>query len=292
MKIFVGIPSYNRGKIFSYCLKSFTRTKLIKGFILVVDASSDREKEFYVQNLKELIEKGFEIIDDVKIGRRGSTKARNMILEYARYNLKKDDVLVLYDDDYIYPGDHSLIPVIYWLKDSSIGVVGGRVINIRRRRIDPDFALNIYNLADNLTKITGFIFLDNTHGPRYVDYTTPLMALKAEILDKEVRYDENYGGIGYREESDLQIQIRKLGYKIIFEPRFYTYHLAIESGGNRYSDLENRIFWKWINHTYFMNKWRYPFHKKVLSYMILTTYALINGPSAIKGVLKANRIVK
>ena len=102
MKIFVGIPSYNRGKIFSYCLKSFTRTKLIKGFILVVDASSDREKEFYVQSLKELIEKGFEIIDDVKIGRRGSTKARNMVLEYARYNLRKDDILVLYDDDYIY----------------------------------------------------------------------------------------------------------------------------------------------------------------------------------------------
>ncbi|NAZ12527.1 MAG: glycosyltransferase [Desulfurococcales archaeon] len=290
--MFIGIPSYNRAKILKISLRSFVNSKLVRGFIIVADAISSSEAEEYNRSIKYVKDLGFEVIYDVKIGRRGSTKARNMVLEYARYNLRKDDVLVLYDDDYIYPGDHSLIPAIYWLKDSSIGVVGGRVINIRRRRIDPDFALNIYNLADNLTKITGFIFLNNTHGPRYVDYTTPLMALKAEILDKEVRYDENYGGIGYREESDLQIQIRKLGYKIIFEPRFYTYHLAIESGGNRYSDLENRIFWKWINHIYFMNKWRYPFHKKVLSYMILTTYALINGPSAIKGVLKANRIVK
>jgi len=229
LEVFIGIPSYNRAKILKISLHTFVDSKLVRGFIIVADAISSSEAEEYNRSIEYVKDLGFEVIYDVKIGRRGSTKARNMILEYARYNLKKDDVLVLYDDDYIYPGDHSLIPAIYWLKDSSIGVVGGRVINIRRRRIDPDFALNIYNLADNLTKITGFIFLNNTHGPRYVDYTTPLMALKAEILDKEVRYDENYGGIGYREESDLQMQIRKLGYKIIFEPRFYTYHLAIET---------------------------------------------------------------
>jgi len=290
--MFIGIPSYNRAKILKISLRSFVNSKLVRGFIIVADAISSSEAEEYNRSIKYVKDLGFEVIYDVKIGRRGSTKARNMVLEYARQNLKKDDVLISYEDDYIYPGDHSLIPALHWLKKPSIGVVGGRRINIRKRRIDPDFYLNIFYLADYLTKLTGYIFIDVDHGPRYVDYTTHLMAMKVKILTQEINYDENYGGIGYREESDLQMQIRKLGYKIIFEPRFYTYHLAIESGGDRYSDLENRIFWKWINHTYFMNKWRYPFHKKVLSYMILTTYALINGPSAIKGVLKANRIVK
>jgi len=290
--MFIGIPSYNRAKILKISLRSFVNSKLVRGFIIVADAISSSEAEEYNRSIKYVKDLGFEVIYDVKIGRRGSTRARNMVLEYARQNLKKDDVLISYEDDYIYPGDHSLIPALHWLKKPSIGVVGGRRINIRKRRIDPDFYLNIFYLADYLTKLTGFIFIDVDHGPRYVDYTTHLMAMKVKILNQEINYDENYGGIGYREESDLQMQIRKLGYKIIFEPRFYTYHLAIESGGDRYSDLENRIFWKWINHTYFMNKWRYPFHKKVLSYMILTTYALINGPSAIKGVLKANRIVK
>jgi glycosyltransferase involved in cell wall biosynthesis len=290
--MFIGIPSYNRAKILKISLRSFVNSKLVRGFIIVADTTSSDEAEEYNRSIRYVKDLGFEVIYDVKIGRRGSTKARNMVLEYARQNLKKDDVLISYEDDYIYPGDHSLILALHWLKKPSIGVVGGRRINIRKRRIDPDFYLNIFYLADYLTKLTGFIFIDVDHGPRYVDYTTHLMAMKVRILNQEINYDENYGGIGYREESDLQMQIRKLGYKIIFEPRFYTYHLAIESGGNRYSDLENRIFWKWVNHTYFMNKWRYPFHKKVLSYMILTTYALINGPSAIKGVLKANRIVK
>jgi GT2 family glycosyltransferase len=289
-KIFVGTPSYNRGKIFRYCIRSFTKSKLIKGFILVIDTSSDVEKEFYVQALKELVDRGFEVVYDINIGRRGSTRARNLVLDIAEKSLGSRDILLLYDDDYIYAGDKSIAPVLHWLKNKEIGVVGGRVINLRKRRIDPDFALNIPYLADALTRLTGFIFLNTKHGPRYVEYTTPLMALRVEILSKGVRYDENYGGTGYREESDLQEQVKSLGYEIVFEPRFYAYHLAIESGGNRYSDLEDRMYWKWRNHTYFMNKWCYPLHKKILSYMILTLYALLNGAPAIRSIAKAVRV--
>jgi len=55
---------------------------------------------------------------------------------------------------------------------------------------------------------------------------------------------------------------------------------------NRYSDLEDRMYWKWRNHTYFMNKWRCPLHKKILSYMMLTLYALLNGIPAVRGIVK------
>jgi GT2 family glycosyltransferase len=116
------------------------------------------------------------------------------------------------------------------------------------------------------------------------------MALRIEVLSRGVRYDERYSGTGYREESDLQKQIRRLGYKIVFEPRFYVYHLALETGGDRYSDLEDRMYWKWRNHTCFMNKWRYSLRKKILSYMILTLYALLNGAPAIRGIVKATRV--
>ena len=215
-------------------------------------------------------------------------KARNQVLDIARENLA-DDVLVLYDDDYIYPGDKTLVNALQWLRNDSVGIVGGRVINLRRRKVDPDFALNVPHLADTLTRVTGFIILNTKHGPREVEYTTPLMMMRTKVLSKGIRYDEGYGGTGYREESDLQRQVRELGFKVIFEPRFYTYHLAVEQGGNRYSDLEDRMYWKWRNHTYFMNKWRYPITKKILGYTILSTYALLNGPSAIRGMVKAVR---
>jgi GT2 family glycosyltransferase len=290
--VFIGIPSYNRPKQLKTCLRSFYNSMLVRGFIVVVDATSSSEAEEYTRAIMQIKDIGYEIIYDINIGRRGSTRARNLVLEFARQNLSNKDILVLYDDDYVYPGDHSLLPVLYWLEAYNIGIVGGRVINLRRRRIDPDFALNIPYLADYLTKIIGFIVLNTEHGPREVDYTTHLMATRVEILNKGVKYDENYGGIGYREESDLQMQVRKLGYRIVFDPRFYAYHLAIESGGDRYADLEDRMYWKWRNHTYFMNKWNYPIYKKITSYVILTTYALLNGLPAIRGIMKASRAGK
>jgi len=289
MKVFVGIPSYNRAKIFQYCLKSFENSRLLKGFILVIDVTSYGEADLYHRLVKGLMDRGFEVIYDINIGRKGSTRARNLILDIAEANLSSKDTLLLYDDDYIYAGDKTVTPALCWLRVQSIGIIGGRVINLRRRKVDPDFALNRPYLAEAITKLTGFIVLNIEHGPRYVDYTTPLMAIKVGILRKGIRYDENYKGTGYREESDFQRQVRELGLKIVFEPRFYAYHLGVEIGGNRYSDLEDRMYWKQKNHTYFMNKWQYPVHKKILSYVILASYALLNGPPAIKGMIKAAR---
>ncbi len=288
MAVFVGIPSYNRARVLGLCLRSFLGSKLVRGFIVIADAASVSEAELYIKAIKEVENAGFEVIHDVRVGRRGSVKARNQVLDIARENLA-DDVLMLYDDDYIYPGDKTLVNALQWLRNDSVGIVGGRVVNLRRRKVDPDFTLNVPHLADTLTRITGFIILNTKHGPREVEYTTPLMMMRTKVLNRGIRYDEGYGGTGYREESDLQRQVRELGFKVIFEPRFYTYHLAVEQGGNRYSDLEDRMYWKWRNHTYFMNKWQYPITKKILSYTILTTYALLNGPAAIRGIVKAVR---
>jgi len=285
--VFVGLPSYNRAEVLRLCLSSFSGSKLVKGFIVVADSTSESETQHYAEVVKEVEGLGFVALHDIRVGRRGSARARNLMLEMAKEHLSDDDVLVLYDDDYLYPGDYALTRALSLLRDSSIGIVGGRIVNLRRRRVDPDFALNVPRLADTLTRLTGFIVLDTKHGPREVDFTTPLMAMKVKVLKRGIKYDESYEGIGYREESDLQRQVRDLGLKIIFEPRFYAYHLAVEKGGNRYSDLEDRLYWKWRNHTYFMSKWRYPLYKKVLSYAILTTYSLLNGFPAVKGMARA-----
>jgi GT2 family glycosyltransferase len=287
MKIFIAIPTYNRAQVFRLSIKSFLNSKLISGFIVVAQATTSKEAEKYANTLEELKDSGFEVLHQITNTRLGSVGARNKLIEIAVDTLTKRDIFVVYDDDFVYPGDYTIKPISGWLNFNSVGMVGGRVINLRRRRIDPDFAFNIDNLADNLTEITGFILLDTIHGPREANYTSHPLAFRVEILQKGVRYDKNYQGTGYREESDLQRQIKALGFKIIFDPRFFAYHLAVETGGNRYSDLQDRMYWKWKNHTYFMTKWKYPTTKKMLSYIILTTYALLNGLPAIRGIIKA-----
>jgi GT2 family glycosyltransferase len=290
-KVFVGIPSYNRGIVLRYTIKYFFNSRVVHGFIVIAQGTNNREYEEYAKLINEIIDAGFEVFYVLTNRKLGSVGARNKVLELAGNNLNKNDVLVMYDDDFVYPGDHSLVPALLWLRHPLIGLVGGRVINLQKRRIDPDFYLNLPYIADALTRLTGFIVLDVKHGPREAEYTPHLFAIEAKkIISTGIRYDENYGGTGYREESDFQRQVRELGYKIIFEPRFYAYHLAVESGGDRGLSLEDRMYWKWRNHTYFMNKWRYPIHKRILSYAILMGYALLNGYSSIRGIIKATRV--
>jgi GT2 family glycosyltransferase len=288
-KIVVGIPSLNRARVLQRTVRHFFTSKIVHSFIIVAQGTNEKEYEEYTKLINKMRDNGFEVSYILVNKKLGSTGARNKVLQLLDSNFNKNDVLVMYEDDSIYPGDHSLLPTLLWLKHPLIGLVGGRVVNLRRRRVDPDFYLNIRYISDALTKLTGFIILDTKHGPREAEYTPHIFAIKRKIISDGVRYDENYGGIGYREESDFQRQVRELGYKIIFEPRFYTYHLALEIGGDRDLDLKDRIYWKWKNHTYFMSKWKFPLHKKVLSYAILTAYALLNGPPAVKGIVRAVR---
>jgi GT2 family glycosyltransferase len=292
-RIFIGIPSYNRAKALKHTIRSFINSKVVHGFIIVAQGTDEKEYEEYAKLINEIMDAGFEVFYMLANRKLGSVGARNKVLELAGNNLNKNDVLVMYEDDFVYPGDHSLVPALLWLKSPLIGLVGGRVINLQKRRVDPDFYLNLPYIADALTRLTGFIVLNVKHGPREAEYTPHLFAIEAKkITSMGIRYDENYAGTGYREESDFQKQIRELGYKIIFEPRFYAYHLAVESGGDRSLGLEDRMYWKWMNHIYFMTKWHYPLYKKIFSYTILTSYALLNGISAIKGILKATRTRK
>jgi len=265
----------------------------IDSVIIVADATDPVLLDRYKEVVKNVTNCLIDIIYDIKLGRRGSVNARNRIFELADQHFTNNYVLITYDDDYICPLGGWLSPIRKWLNNEAIGVVGGRVINLRRRRIDPDFTLNFLpHVADVLTKATGFIFLDTKHGPRYVEYTTPLMAIKMRLIKKGLRYDPKYRGTGYREESDLQEQVRRLGYRIIIEPRFYVYHLNLEDGGNRsMQDIAARFYWKTRNHTYFMLKHQKPIHKLILSNLIIITYALLYGnktlTSAMRGLKEA-----
>ena len=291
MTLFIGLASYARPRAFKLSLLSLAKTRIAKGVIAAIDVTDPLHEKEYLGAIKEIKELGIEIVVNLSKKRRGSPNARNKMLDLAEQMLKNNDILLLYDDDYICPGAHTLASAMHWLNDRDVGLVGGKVVNFRKRKVDPDIHLNtIAGLSDALTRATGFIFLDTKHGPRYVDYTTPLMATRIDVIKKGVRYDPNYKGTGYREESDLQLQVRKLGYRIIYEPKFYTYHLCLEEGGNRsLSDAAQRLYWKARNSTYFIRKHRFSTYKLVASNVIIITYALLLGSREAKAALDGFR---
>ena len=111
-----------------------------------------------------------------------------------------------------------------------------------------------------------------------------------DIIKQGVRYDPNYRGTGYREESDLQLQVRKLGYKIIYDPRLYVYHLCFEEGGNRFTkDTIGRFYWKARNNAYFVSKNILGLKNLLLSSFILNAYAAIHGLSTLRASYRGLR---
>ena len=291
MKFIAGIPSFNRPKPLELVLTRLACLKEIDAVIIVADATDPILLDRYKEAIKKASNHFNDVIYDFKLGRRGSVNARNRVFELAEQHFTDNYVLITYDDDYICPLGDWPSPVRKWLSNDVVGVVGGRVINLRRRRIDPDFNLNLLPYAaDVLTKATGFVFLDTKHGPRYVEYTTPLMAIKMSLIKKGLRYDLEYRGTGYREESDLQEQVRRLDYRIVFEPRFYVYHLNLEEGGNRaIQEIATRFYWKTRNHTYFTLKHRKPAYKLILSNLIIMAYALLHGGKAFTSAMQGLR---
>jgi len=84
MKVFVGLPSYNRAYVLRICLGSFSRSRLVKGFIVVADSTSEDEVQHCNKVVKEVTGLGFEVFHDIRAGRRGSARARNRMLEMTR----------------------------------------------------------------------------------------------------------------------------------------------------------------------------------------------------------------
>lgn len=80
---------------------------------------------------------------------------------------------------------------------------------------------------------------------------------KKSVFEEVGGFDEQITMNGIREESDLSLRAKKMGYHILFEPSAVVTHLREESGGGR--KTEGRLWWYYnflSNETYFFLKYR------------------------------------
>jgi len=276
------IPSYNRPEVLRATIRSWIRT----GNDIIVTVECNNEK--CAKEYKELLGSYGNVIYEVKLARLGSVKARNRLMQKA---LERGyEYMLMCDDDYFLP-EPSMLRLIkaHFERDKTVGAAGGKVISIRRRRKDPDFFLNL-PIADALSETLGYVFLDVKHGPRHAKYLSPFYALRSEVA-KKVMYDPLFETpTGFREESDVHRQVRVLGYKLIFDPRVYVYHLAVEYGGNRPKISEaERMYWKARNQAIFIRKWSRSLVKSIWCLLSSTFLLIIYRPWYISWVFQGTK---
>lgn len=75
------------------------------------------------------------------------------------------------------------------------------------------------------------------------------MSFRRELLLRVGGFDEKYVGTGYRDDTDLCVRIRRLGNKLLYQPKALVQH---KFRGKRIDS--NWVYWYMRNHTYFYLK--------------------------------------
>ena len=229
------IPTYNRYKDLKGCLCSIFGLKTKPYEVIVVDSNSADDTE----KLKVCFPIKF-----VSISKRNRQRARNLGISMASGN-----IIAFLDDDVLVHKEW-LNQIIKLYINDSVGGVGGRVIpygasdkfhvKISRGAVGKVFSNGLVIGNFDLPSRT-LIEVDSLIGCN--------MSFRRKLLLKVGGFDENYTGTGYRDDTDLCIRIRRLGYKLLYNPNALVWH---KFKGKLMSGVWS--YWYVRNHVYFYFK--------------------------------------
>lgn len=244
LNISVVIITRNRCKDLKECLNSIFDMNVTPNEVIVVDNLStdgtEKIKEFYP-------------IKFISIKERGMTKARNMGISVAQ-----GDVVAFVDDDVIVDKNWLKYLIEAHEKDGIYGV-GGRVIPYGMPK----------NCYVKVGGMVGKVFDDGLILSNFDIFMSHLievdflygcnMSFKKEALVKVGGFDENLRGNCFREDTDACLRMKKLGYKLIYEPRALVWHKY----KGKIIDHKS-IYWYTRNNTYVYMKNVFPENKAKL----------------------------
>lgn len=224
--ISVIIPTLHRTEFLINTLKDLVKQVCNFPFeIVIVDQSNEMDKEV-LNFCKEYSFCKYHHITFFK----GLPEARNYGWQKAKYNY------ILFLDDDIQCNENLLQEHFSILKDESIGVVAGGIVEIYKQNQECNVGgFNFWTA----TPLRGFHkqgTFDVIHGGG------GNFATKKEVLLKVHGIDENLTkGAALYEETDFCLRVKQAGYKVMFHSKASVNHLAAETGGCRVPDIKKYI---------------------------------------------------
>ena len=206
--------------------------------IIIIDQSPS-----YDQRLDKIIKENKEKIKYITGDLNNASLARNKGLEKAA-----GGIIICCDDDIIAaPGFIKNHAVNY--KDGNIGSVAGRVFCAN------DLPVGEIKQVGKLREWDGRVTSNfNANFRTEVDHAYGCnVSYRRELLVKAGGYDGRLAGTGSFDDADISLKIRKLGYRIVFDPRAEVRHIQA-GGGYRDSEFREKIFWYYHNFTVFYLK--------------------------------------
>jgi glucosyl-dolichyl phosphate glucuronosyltransferase len=225
--ISVIVPTFNRGASLQRLLASLGSSELsdsIHAEVIVVDnGSTDNTEEILIQEKGRQNRFAFRMLTEKT---KGKSSALNRGIDLAQ-----GEVLILVDDDVVV---HPKWMKNHWgcHRDGEFGVVQGRVlpgVDPQGRRADQsrlrEYNIPIVDYGDQIRAIRGF--------------TGTNVSFKRDVVRQVGLFNPRLGpgALGFSEDTEYSIRLRRAGVKIGYSPGAIVYH---ELNPERYGRTYNR----------------------------------------------------
>jgi GT2 family glycosyltransferase len=147
-----------------------------------------------------------------------TTAARNLARKEAR-----GDLILFLDDDVLFR-PNLIQSHLENYEDMNIGAISGKVLYHGSEENDLPWAARVTRSGKYLRNFTSNqrCFLPTLYGCN--------MSIRGDVLQEAGEFDVNYWGNFLWEEVDYAFQIRKKGYRILYDPRAVVFHVLYRSG--------------------------------------------------------------
>lgn len=218
LPISIVIPTYNRAHILKDIIVKYTVSN-VQEIIIIDDGSTDNTQEIILRHSNE----DRRVKYYVNASNMGSPFCRNRGLALACGEW------VFFGEDDAYPAPGAIEELYKSMLSTNVLIGGPRLVYLRRGEDEVE-ALETGS-CEVPVEFDKERFVFNTKWSGEVDALHALMMVKRSVF-QEIKYDENYRGNAYREETDFCLQARKKGHAIGFFPSAVMFHLPrVKSGG-------------------------------------------------------------
>lgn len=232
MKVSIVISTFNRRNDLEHCIESLVDMECKPHEIIVVDSSSNDG----TQELKDCYP-----IKYLSIEQKNREVARNIGIDAAT-----GDIIAFFDDDVVVDRKW-LSQILKLYSNHEVGGVGGRAIELS--------GLPFSNTSEvGKVRLNGVVISNfdvSFDKPLEVDFLPGCnMSFRRDVLLEVQGWDENFGGNCYRDDTDLCLRVRKLGYKLIYQPNGLVRHKR----RGKHVKFREWAYWYFKNTSYFYFK--------------------------------------
>lgn len=245
--ISVIVPTKDRLPYLRQAIPMFLSHAEVKEIIVVVDGCSDGTLE-YVKDISSA-DSRIRYFDNVQ--NKGLPYSRNKGIEFAscEYAFTGEDDLALSSDFFA--------TLLAHLKEANADIISGRNIFRLERESNADaIARSDRATGASILKSVIGVRVDAASPSDIIQPLLPAPMLARTDIFRKVRFDPEYRGNAWREESDFQLSAQESGFRLAYCPHAISFNLMIENdqGGVHSSSGVRRIKWIIRNNWRFINK--------------------------------------